>query len=188
MLSSTSVYLLTICPGGFDFQLRVRSAAVPVVVTVPDLASTLTHAVIPALEEVYQNARSPIKGLLLTNPHNPLGQCYPRSVLEKYIRFCARHTIHLVIDEIYALTSFDCPELVEPVSFVSGLALNIKSLGGNPNRVHVIWSSSKDFGQSGIRMVSPLFFSHVMINYCFSKCKPNLFLSELPNRYYTVNF
>ncbi len=180
----SSVCLLTNCPDGFDFQFRVRSAAIPVVVTVPDLASTLTHALIPALEQAYRNTTSPIKGLLLTNPHNPLGQCYPRSVLEECVRFCARHMIHLVFDEVYALTSFDCPELVEPIPFVSGLALNVKSLGGDPHRVHVIWSSSKDFGQSGVRMVCPCFFRL----YCFSENQPNIFLSEMLNRYYTAGF
>ena len=117
------------------------------------LELTLTEALLPKLEEAYANASRPIKALLLTNPHNPLSQCYPRSVLEDCIRFCKRRNIHYISDEVYALTSFRCEELPDPIPFVSALSLNISDLGCDLSRVHTIWSTSKDFGQSGVRMV-----------------------------------
>ena len=118
--------------------------------------SILTEALLPALELAFANASCPIKGLLLSNPNNPLGQCYPTSVLEGCIQFCQRHKIHFVSDEIYATTSYKCPDLQNPTPFVSVLSLNLAALGCDPSRVHAFWSTSKDFGQSGIRMVGSL--------------------------------
>ena len=34
-----------------------------------------------------------IKALLICNPHNPLGQCYPREALEELMRFCQKYQI-----------------------------------------------------------------------------------------------
>ena len=159
--------LLTHCLDGFDFLFEVRSSVVPIAVKLPDLASTLTLDLIPALEAADQNATVPVRALMITNPHNPIGQCYSRSVLEACVKFCAKTDIHLIFDEVYAMTSFPCPELADPPPFVSGLALDIEALGGKPNMVHVIWSSSKDFGQSGVRMVS-LLISSCLHPYCTS--------------------
>ena len=119
-----------------------------------DIHATLTEALLPALEHAFENATCPIRGLLLTNPNNPLGQCYPQSVLEGCLKFCQKRNIHFISDEIYALTSFACDEITDPSPFVSTLSLDLPALGCDPSRVHVLWSTSKDFGQSGIRMVS----------------------------------
>lgn len=63
-------------------------------------------------------------------------------------------------DEVYAMSEF--ASSAEPViPFISVLALDISGLLGgeeeiNRSRVHVVWSISKDFGSSGIRMVRVL--------------------------------
>ena len=66
--------------------------------------------------------------------------------------------ILLVFDEVYALASCKSRELVAPVPIVSRLALDIKSLSGNSKQVHMILRSTKDSGQSGIRMVVTLLY------------------------------
>jgi len=137
----------------FDFLFQARSSVTPIPVNVSNLGFTLTEAILPALEKAYEIAQCPIKGLILTNPHNPLGQCYPKLVLEGCLKFCNAHNIHFVSDEIYALTSFACPDIPNPVPFVSALSIDVEKLGCNRSRVHTIWSTSKDFGQSGVRMV-----------------------------------
>lgn len=125
----------------------------PIVVTIPDIHATLTEALLPALEHAFENAPHPVKGLVLTNPHNPLAQCYPRSVLEGCVMFCQRRNIHFISDEIYALTSCTGAYAPNPTPFVSALSLDVVRLGYDLSRVHTVWSTSKDFGQSGIRMV-----------------------------------
>ena len=42
--------------------------------------------------------------LLLTSPSNPLGTTYSADQLRRMISWCKRNNIHLVSDEIYALS------------------------------------------------------------------------------------
>ncbi len=125
----------------------------PVVVNVPSFCETFTTNLLPALDEAMANAPYRIRALVLTNPHNPFGQCYPQELLEGCLKFCQKQGIHLISDEVYALTSFPCAELSEPVPFVSVLSLDARALGCDLSRIHTIWSISKDFGASGFRMV-----------------------------------
>jgi len=83
-----SEHELTTVPDGFDFHFRVRASARPIPVNVSTLDETLSAALLPALEKAWNDADCPVRGLLLTNPHNPLGLCYPSSVLEECVQFC----------------------------------------------------------------------------------------------------
>jgi hypothetical protein len=47
-----------------------------------------------------------VAAVLIANPHNPLGRCYPRDALLEFMRLCRRHGAHLVSDEVYALSVF----------------------------------------------------------------------------------
>ncbi|KAL4944852.1 hypothetical protein BDV06DRAFT_209959 [Aspergillus oleicola] len=47
-----------------------------------------------------------VRALVLVNPHNPIGRCYPTETLIEIMKFCNRHSIHLIADEIYALCDF----------------------------------------------------------------------------------
>jgi aspartate/methionine/tyrosine aminotransferase len=136
--------------------MKARSSVTPIAVNTTALSETLTEALVPALEAAIMDATCPVKALVFTNPHNPLGQRYPKSVLESCILFCKKHDIHFVSDEVYALTSFTSADCPEPTPFTSALSIDIAKLGFNPARIHVFWSTSKDFGQSGLRLVSSL--------------------------------
>lgn len=37
-----------------------------------------------------------IRGLLLCNPHNPLGRCYTSDVVEAYLALCQKYKIHFI--------------------------------------------------------------------------------------------
>ncbi|KAK8092443.1 uncharacterized protein PG998_014928 [Apiospora kogelbergensis] len=137
---------------GFDWLFSVRSGVQPVTVNVDNIEETFTASLIPKLEAAYKHSENPIKALVLTNPHNPFGQCYPRSVIEECIKFCYKQKIHFVSDEVYAVSELDNPSSTSPVPFISALAIDVASIGCDPSRVHVIWSISKDFGSSGFRM------------------------------------
>ncbi|XP_023617462.1 probable inactive 1-aminocyclopropane-1-carboxylate synthase-like protein 2 [Myotis lucifugus] len=84
-----------------------------------------------------------VKGLVLINPNNPLGDIYSRDSLMEYLEFAKRYNLHVIIDEIYMGTVFD-----ESIPFHS--VLSMESLP-DPNRTHVIWGTSKGFGISGFR-------------------------------------
>lgn len=68
-----------------------------------------------------------------------VGRCYPRKVLEKYMEFCHDKQIHLISDEIYAL-SVHTEGVGEP--FTSVLSIETKNLI-EPGLVHVVWGMSK---------------------------------------------
>ena len=53
----------------------------------------------------------------MCNPQNPLGRTYPRETLLEYARFCEENDLHLVSDEIYALSVYEnaCKCLSDPV-------------------------------------------------------------------------
>jgi len=123
---------------GFDFGLRARVSVTPVLVSVPTIDASLTSALILALEEALKSAKCPVKALMITNPHNPLALCYPKAILEDCLRFCQKHNIHFISDEVYALSIFSNPELPEPTPFTSVLSLDLKEIGIDASRVHMI--------------------------------------------------
>lgn len=58
------------------------------------------------------------------------------------MRLCERHKLHLIGDEIYALSVWESPDLPDPVSFKSILSINAAQIM-DPSRVHVVWGMSK---------------------------------------------
>ncbi|GMH72426.1 hypothetical protein TL16_g05914 [Triparma laevis f. inornata] len=54
------------------------------------------------LESAYQRGEKRPKVLLLTNPHNPLGICMPKEVLDGLVEWAVGKGMHVVSDEIYA--------------------------------------------------------------------------------------
>ena len=90
-----------------------------------------------------------IKALLICNPHNPLGRCYSRETLEALMQFCQKYQIHLISDEIYALSVYEG----DPSSvFLSILSIDPAPLGVDPALIHVLYGMSKDFAAAGLRL------------------------------------
>ena len=145
--------ILNIYTDGFDFQFRVRSSVEPILVNVESFEETFTSSLIPALKSALTDSTRPVRALVLTNPHNPFGQSYPKEVLKQCIKFCHENKIHYISDEVYALSSFPNASMKNAPSFVSALTIDVVALGCDLQLVHTIWSLSKDFGSSGIRMV-----------------------------------
>ncbi|KAI1422005.1 1-aminocyclopropane-1-carboxylate synthase 7 [Xylaria sp. FL1777] len=137
---------------GFDWLFGVRSGVHPIAVEVDRLEDTLTSSLIPCLARALEKSQRPVKALVLTNPQNPFGQCYSRSVIEECIRFCNKHMIHFVSDEVYGISGFESEQSTTHSPFISALSIDAKQIGGDQSRVHVVWSISKDFGSNGFRM------------------------------------
>ncbi|KAK0108047.1 hypothetical protein ONS95_002871 [Cadophora gregata] len=113
----------------------------------------------PEIVEQYQKAfdRSAangvnIKAFLIVNPHNPLGRCYPPSTLAALMKFSQQNHIHMISDEVYALTVYGTgdPDLPE---FTSVLSIDAEGLI-NVERLHVFYGMSKDFAAAGLRLGS----------------------------------
>ncbi|KAL8578076.1 hypothetical protein ACOMHN_055396 [Nucella lapillus] len=100
---------------------------------------------VSSFEIVYSLARRQgkrVKGILLTNPNNPLGDVYSPYVITEILHFACKHRLHVISDEIYGLSVFD-----KNTTFRSIFSLPLP----DPQRVHMLWGVSKDLGLSGYR-------------------------------------
>ncbi|PLB54002.1 PLP-dependent transferase [Aspergillus steynii IBT 23096] len=107
-----------------------------------------------ALEIALQQARKAginIRALLISNPHNPLGRCYPPETLKEFASFCGQHNMHLISDEIYAFSVFANPEIPSAPNFTSILTLDLDKII-DPSHKHVLYGASKDFCANGLRL------------------------------------
>lgn len=102
-----------------------------------------------ALEAAYKEAESKdvrVRGVLITNPSNPLGATIQRSVLEELLDFATRKNIHLVSDEIYSGSAFSSSEFVSIAEILEARQYK------DSERVHIVYSLSKDLGLPGFRV------------------------------------
>lgn len=120
-----------------DLETRDELCIVPV----HTRASTGFRLTPELLDAALGSAGRPVRALLFTSPDNPMGRVYSRAELEAVVSWAEGAKIHLVMDEIYALSVFG------PTPFVSAASLR-PSLG---ERVHLVWAFSKDFAASGLR-------------------------------------
>jgi len=127
-------------------------------VAVPDDDGAFAPDSLRAFKETMDRLKSQgitTKAVIVCNPHNPLGRTYPRETLLAYARFCEEEDLHLVCDEIFALSVYDNPDFPEALPFTSMLSLDVeKELGMrfNKARLHVTYGMSKDFCSNGLRI------------------------------------
>ncbi|KAM0547580.1 hypothetical protein ACHAPJ_010324 [Fusarium lateritium] len=114
-----------------------------------------------------------VAGILLCNPHNPLGRCYPKKTLIELMRFCQRNQLHLISDEVYAMSTWDNDGSQAP-PFTSCLSIDPTGII-DPSLVHVVWGVSKDFGSNGLRLGSII-----------SQSNPSLHSALVPGALYSM--
>jgi aspartate/methionine/tyrosine aminotransferase len=120
-----------------DLELRAGVSIVPVHRSIDD-GFRLTPEL---LDNAVAGAGRPVKALLFTSPDNPLGTVASREEIQRVLEWTDDRDLHVVFDEIYALSVFG------ESTFTSCSEL-LPSLG---ERVHIVWAFSKDFGASGLR-------------------------------------
>lgn len=117
-----------------------------------------------------QSAGKSIKAILICNPHNPLGRTYPASTLRALLDLASRFNVHLISDEIYALSMFPVAgREFEKFTSVLGLETN------RPDLVHVL------YGMSKVQQSSPhtKILAWLSINIGFRMCRNAPRLSHL---------
>jgi Aspartate/tyrosine/aromatic aminotransferase len=94
------------------------------------------------------------KILLLTTPDNPTGYMYTHAQLKSYAEWCMDHKIHLVVNELYGLSTIDTQEASISDDYTTGdmyaSFAKIMQTYHSPY-LHMIYGVSKDFGISGYR-------------------------------------
>ncbi|PQP93488.1 hypothetical protein Pyn_11187 [Prunus yedoensis var. nudiflora] len=134
---------------GFDRDLKWRTGVE--IVPIQCTSENGFKITAPALEEAYQRAQEfnlKVKGVLVTNPSNPLGTTMTTLELNHLIDFALAKEIHIISDEIYSGTVFNSPSFVSIVEAVTERNLEDTELW---NRVHIVYSLSKDLGLPGFR-------------------------------------
>ncbi|KAI9199525.1 pyridoxal phosphate-dependent transferase [Polychytrium aggregatum] len=136
--------------GGFHPDCSVGTDSVPI--RVPAYASNGFQITTADLERSYAESKGRgivPKVLLICNPNNPLGQTYSRTQLMEMLLFAQSHDMEVISDEVYALTIREGDDNLPP--FTSVYAMSDLP---DPQRTHLIWSMSKDFGVSGMRLAT----------------------------------
>ncbi|UPK92463.1 hypothetical protein LCI18_003398 [Fusarium solani-melongenae] len=121
-----------------------------VMVETPNYASS--DRLVQAYAEAYANASEQgtiVRAIIISNPCNPVGRCYSRETLIKLAQFCSSKKLHLISDEIYALSA--APGTHGLDGFTSALSLSCQE-AGDPSGIHVVSGASKDFGLAGLRL------------------------------------
>lgn len=134
----------------FDRDLKWRTGVE--IVPIQCSSSNGFKITAPALEEAYKQAQNlglKVKGVLITNPSNPLGTTTTRNELDDLIDFIVAKGIHMVSDEIYSGTVFDSPSFVSIAEVLTDRKLEDTQVW---NRIHIVYSLSKDLGVPGFRV------------------------------------
>ncbi len=120
-----------------DLETRDGLAVVPVHTS----SETGFELTTDLLDAAVAGSAVPVRALLFTSPNNPLGRVYTPEQLDEVLEWTEKNNIHLVLDELFALSVFG------EATFVSGAGRR-PALG---DRTHLVWAFSKDFAASGLR-------------------------------------
>ncbi|KAG0352471.1 hypothetical protein BG005_008061 [Podila minutissima] len=146
--------------GGFNTDIMAKSKAKVVVCDLGD-CSPFDVSHVDLMQNALQKAESEgikVKAVVLSNPHNPLGRNYSREILIEFLRFASRNQVHILFDEIYALSIFDDKleglakaEQPDSAPFISVLSIPDLEQYCEKDLIHVAYGMSKDFCLNGFR-------------------------------------
>ncbi|CAJ2646012.1 unnamed protein product [Trifolium pratense] len=138
---------------GFDRDLKWRTGVE--IVPIQCTSSNNFQITESALQQAHEEAKKKnlrVKGVLVTNPSNPLGTTMSKSELNLLIDFIKDKDMHLISDEIYSGTVFTSPNFVSVMEILKERN-DLKDFDANVSeRVHIVYSLSKDLGLPGFRV------------------------------------
>jgi 1-aminocyclopropane-1-carboxylate synthase len=133
--------------GGMKLHTVQTSADTNYVPTVADLNQVYDEAV---------NANHPPRILIICQPNNPTGTVYSNETMHTMIQWALDKDLHVVSDEIYAMSVFPGYETTSAATVMYELNPDQDQYLGD--YVHIVAGLSKDWGMSGFRVGT--LFSH----------------------------
>ena len=140
--------------GAFDYDVSVGTGVqiLPVDLRDNEFGTTINLDQLEATYQTAVNDHRRVTSMVISNPDNPLARTYSRQDLLGFLVFAAKHNIHIIFDEIYAMSSFGhILKKDTKDTFISALSLPYKNYI-DPTLVHVVYGMSKDFGLNGLRL------------------------------------
>nr|AAB69137.1 1-aminocyclopropane-1-carboxylate synthase [Pisum sativum]AAD04198.1 1-aminocyclopropane-1-carboxylate synthase [Pisum sativum] len=138
---------------GFDRDLKWRTGVE--IVPIQCTSSNNFQMTESALQQAHEDAKKKnlkVKGVLVTNPSNPLGTTMSKNELNLLIDFIKDKNMHLISDEIYSGTVFTSPNFVSVMEILNERTDKDFLDANVSERVHIVYSLSKDLGLPGFRV------------------------------------
>lgn len=127
---------------GFDHDLKTRVQVEPIPaytraeegykLTLEVLQQALLHAGKRTIK---------VRGIIITNPQNPLGQVYDLETLKMIVNFAADHKLQIVADELYMNSVFGDKPYISLAKVAADAGVD----------VHLVYGFAKDFALSGFK-------------------------------------
>lgn len=145
-----------LCPApyypAFDMDLGLKPGVKTWPIYFESVESSDTTSVLDQAKRAAESVRQPPRAVLISNPDNPTSILQSENRLKDMLFWCIKHKIHLVVDEIYALSVFPSSR---PFRSIMEIASEVsETLPDNKvevlwEHVHVVSALSKDFCMSG---------------------------------------